>query len=1184
MLKSFLLSAFFFLSTIVLLAQGTDNIRIAQTHIQNAAKTLNLSQEDVQNLYISNTYITKHNQVQHVYLLQTVNEVPVHNGTFGVHIKDGEVLHFTSNGIANIANKTNATSTNLSVEEAILSAAKQLGYSSTERLERLPFDSKQYETYKFAPTSFSNNPILARLMYYNSNPNELKLAWIVDLDVPGSDYYSVRVDALTGSIIDKYNYTVYCSFDHVTPTALCAHNHGKAPAEIVQSSNSAVAAPSYKIYQFPIESPIHGDHKLVADPSDKTASPYGWHDTDGVEGPEFTITRGNNVHAYTDTNGDDQSDQIEPDGTSTLTFDFSHDQLGEPNESHDAAQVNLFYANNHLHDFMHFFGFDESAGNFQSNNYGNGGAGDDYVRAESADGSGLDNANFATPIDGFQPRMQMYLWGGNESDFLSITEPAEIVGSYDTRLSSNSQSPFGPALTDVPLVGELVYGNDNIDTPNDGCQDLVGDHTGKIVMIDRGMCDFSLKVYNAQQAGAIAAIVCNVPGVNGGNGDDDIFSMAAGEKSDEVTIPSIMARYSDCKKFKASLANNIKVSASLQLPQQNGPKYLDCSYDNGVIAHEYGHGISNRLVGGPGNSSCLGNDEQMGEGWSDFYTLALTALEGDKGTDGRGIGTYVKGQKVDGPGIRDYRYSTDITKSPKTFDDIIGTSAPHPLGEVWTACVWDLYWGLVDIYGFDQNYKNKESGNYKAVLLVTDGLKMTKCSPGFVDGRDAILAADKANFGGEHECLIWSVFARRGVGYYADQKSPDDRNDGVQDFEPLPTCIKELKIRKEATGLIEIGGNIDVSIEVVNHKNDLAENVKVTDILINGQTYVAGSSSIGEPTISGNTLVWNLGNLEFDKKVNFTYQLKSDPNVFSVTNWIEDFELGDDNWDVETTEGTGTFWELKADFSNSGDFSLGIYNIEAETDNRAFMLKPVKLNWDNPILKFRHRLNTEKGSDAGFLAIKVEGESTYKRIKEDIGLRNNYNSSVQYGTFAIPALKGFSGSSEEKWLDSYFDLSAYQGKDVYIQFRFGTDDNTIPANGAEDGWFIDDIEFIALKNYINKTCVTDDSGSENCATTETYVESKMNTSTQEEEEDTYNVTLSPNPATKEVNITFENSISADLTLKIVNNTGVTVFEKTLRGVQGIHQEQILLHKMIPGLYFVHVVGDQKMSIKKLVIE
>jgi PKD repeat protein len=72
--------------------------------------------------------------------------------------------------------------------------------------------------------------------------------------------------------------------------------------------------------------------------------------------------------------------------------------------------------------------------------------------------------------------------------------------------------------------------------------------------------------------------------------------------------------------------------------------------------------------------------------------------------------------------------------------------------------------------------------------LVIDGLKLQPCSPGFVDGRDAILRADSILYGGANRCLIWEVFARRGLGYSADQGSSANRSDQVEAFDIPPTC------------------------------------------------------------------------------------------------------------------------------------------------------------------------------------------------------------------------------------------------------------------------------------------------------------------------------------------------------------------------------------------------------------
>ena len=87
---------------------------------------------------------------------------------------------------------------------------------------------------------------------------------------------------------------------------------------------------------------------------------------------------------------------LRPDGGASLVFTPTINPLLQPSANHEAATVNLFYWNNVLHDVLYQYGFDEAAGNFQQNNYGNGGIGGDAVRADSQDGSGVNNATFAT--------------------------------------------------------------------------------------------------------------------------------------------------------------------------------------------------------------------------------------------------------------------------------------------------------------------------------------------------------------------------------------------------------------------------------------------------------------------------------------------------------------------------------------------------------------------------------------------------------------------------------------------------------------------------------------------------------------------------------------------------------------------------------------------------------------------
>ena len=100
--------------------------------------------------------------------------------------------------------------------------------------------------------------------------------------------------------------------------------------------------------------------------------------------------------------------------------------------------------------------------------------------------------------------------------------------------------------------------------------------------------------------------------------------------------------------------------------------------------------------------------------------------------------------------------------------------------------IWDLNWAFIDQYGFDTDFYTGTGGNNIAMQLVIDGLKLQNCSPGFVDGRDAILQADELTNGGANRCLIWEAFANRGLGLNASQGSPFNSNDGIENFD-IPT-------------------------------------------------------------------------------------------------------------------------------------------------------------------------------------------------------------------------------------------------------------------------------------------------------------------------------------------------------------------------------------------------------------
>ena len=370
--------------------------------------------------------------------------------------------------------------------------------------------------------------------------------------------------------------------------------------------------------------------------------------------------------------------------------------------------------------------------------------------------------------------MQMFVWTHPRPNTVRVAAGG-AAGDYEA-----SGAVFGPTPTATgPISGDLVLVDDGIvgGTVNDGCEPFAG-VSGKIALLERGFCTFVIKVKNAQNAGAVAVVVAN--NVTG-------FPITMGGADATIVIPSVMVSLDDANLLRANLPLIATVKAD---PARSINR--DSDLDAGVIAHEYGHGISNRLTGGPNVVNCLNNAEQMGEGWSDWFGMTLTTHPSDTALTPRGVATYLNFEPTGGNGIRPTPYSTDMTVNPSTYASVANPaiSQPHGIGYVWNTMLWEMYWNLVDRYGYSADIYAPwgTAGNNLALQLVMDGLKFQVCRPGFVDGRDAILVADVALTSGRNQCEIWRAFAKRGLGASADQGSSNNRFDGVQAFDLPAFC------------------------------------------------------------------------------------------------------------------------------------------------------------------------------------------------------------------------------------------------------------------------------------------------------------------------------------------------------------------------------------------------------------
>ncbi|GAB2964052.1 T9SS-dependent M36 family metallopeptidase [Hymenobacter coalescens] len=741
---------------------------------------LGLTEADLRNPAVASEYTDADNGVTHLYLRQRHQGVEIDGAVIEVHFdRNGRVVQSHNTFVPNAASVANSATPGLSPQQAVAAAARALQMPAPQGLTLIE-DGAATAGMTFSEAGISLAPIPVKLVYAKRANGQLALAWNVTLyRLDAQHYWDARIDATTGELIDRKDYVVHeeTSFADAVrrnaqrrlTTTPAAQRSAPAPAPLPSTASRTNTPNSYNVWPLTIESPSHGLRQVLSNMANPLASPFGWHDTNGQAGAEHTITRGNNVYAYEDRRNLNQPG-YSPDGGATQIFDFPYVATNSALSNQNVAISNLFYWNNLMHDVMERHGFTEAARNFQSTNYTGVGRGTDFVRAEAQDGRGMDNANFSSPPDGSgTPRMQMYLWTTNDQSLTLSLPNGTTLGPLQFAPSS-----LGRRLANFsPLTGQVVYAGPGCTTPLPNAAAL----SGKIALMKRGGCSFALKIKAAQDAGATMVIMMdsipNAPQlVNmGGSAPDSVG----------LRIPSLFVSKAHGDQILAALATGA-VTASASIIDRDG------DLDNGIISHEYGHGISNRLTGT--GSSCLSNAEQMGEGWSDFFALWMTTRPGDVGTTPRGIGTYAVSEAPNGGGIRTKPYSTDMTVNDLTYANL-GTApynAVHANGEIWCSALWDLNWALINRYGYNTDLYGTTGGNNIALKLVIDGLKYQGCEPGFISGRNGILKADSVNNNAANAALIWQVFARRGMGATASQGSSQSLTDQTASYS-LPTVL-----------------------------------------------------------------------------------------------------------------------------------------------------------------------------------------------------------------------------------------------------------------------------------------------------------------------------------------------------------------------------------------------------------
>jgi hypothetical protein len=477
----------------------------------------------------------------------------------------------------------------------------------------------------------------------------------------------------------------------------------------------------------------------------------------------------------------------------------------------------------------------------------------------------------------------------------------------------------------------------------------------------------------------------------------------------------------------------------------------DGSLDNVVVVHEYGHGISIRLTGGPGTSSCLNNAEQMGEGWSDYFGVVMTIKAGDLGTDPTGVGMWLFQQNAGGSGIRPYPYSTDMNINPFTYDALkTNISRPHGIGSVWATMLWDMTWNLIGVHGFDPDIYDGTGGNNVAMALVIEALKLQPCRPGFVDGRDAILLADSMLYGGANQEQIWKAFARRGLGYSADQGTGYNRYDGVEAFDMPPAFAPDVTLTVD-TLEASPGFILTYTVKAIN---DTGADITGFNLECNFPDTTNFITASNGGSINGDKVVWPTFDLINDDSITYTYNVQVDlDKAFGVFSILDDIESGVVNWDLD--DYGSTEWVLQSSTVNSpsnaffADDASGLGHATIQINTKHGMTNSSELS-------FYHLYNTENDWDGGRVMYSENNGLSWI----DAGplfTQNGYNNTL------YDDIPGFSGNSGG-FIESKIDLSSFDTESLLFRFQM---ENDLSVGG--NGWYIDDISITNIHHIVDNS-------------------------------------------------------------------------------------------------------------------
>jgi len=195
--------------------------KIIQDFLDKNHKEQGLTKSDISNWTITSHHTSKQSGATYVYIRQSHQGIGVSNGVANFALKDDKVFSMGNRLIDHISNKIEYTSPSINPLQAIKAAAKELKIEEPKGLKVLEAISTKQFIYNKGNISLENIPV--ELMYFATEEGDIKLVWDLSIYILNANHWwSIRIDAQTGKMIDKNDWVTHCQFDH-SPFSRCNH-------------------------------------------------------------------------------------------------------------------------------------------------------------------------------------------------------------------------------------------------------------------------------------------------------------------------------------------------------------------------------------------------------------------------------------------------------------------------------------------------------------------------------------------------------------------------------------------------------------------------------------------------------------------------------------------------------------------------------------------------------------------------------------------------------------------------------------------------------------------------------------------------------------------------------------------------------------------------------------------------